>query len=1798
MAILNVLSVFAVDNGAITDLENGGGISQYFTEISSYRDSTFEVNGITYYNNELSAPKGYENYIFAGWYNEANCTTTLGSDVTSGEAYAKFVPKEIMGIKAQIEAITGFGSDDSSIRFVTSVDSLKYQTVGFDFELNGQKLNSESNSVYKRLEAKGADDRVLNYTPSRLFHTMSKYFMACTVINVQNKDFGHGIFVKPYWITNDGTKVYGDQDMKTINMGYMPYATAVTAGLATSNDGIERPNNTQASSQGGCTDGTYYYQATLCDVKSVTADNAATTGTTKIQRYELNNDGDWVLDATSSNMLPLAHANDMTYNPNLTYNDQNGSGLLVVCQNEPVWKRVSFVDPSTLDIVEPSKVTSLDGTTKGWNAEATDLQYMELSMPDTVKYGIFSIDYSATHDKYVVGVAGTKNFYILDSSMQIVGDVKTTNNVPTAFANQGVGSDDSYIYFVYYNNPNSPVNGYDTHVIAVYDWDGNAVTVMNISKDDIAVGGSNTTTYEPENISIYNNTIYLGCSRWIPILSDTETFVFKVDGMNLIESKSVATIARNDEVFGYFTLEDAMADAQKDETIVLHTDVTVDSTMDMLASNVTLTTDVVEGVTVTRTKDVTMLEVAEGASFTIDGKVALDGNKEAINGSKNLVLNNGTFTLGTDATIQNARTASASAVLNASGTLNLYGTLSGNVGTGSGGAVRVNGGVLNVDGARFVENIAKYGGAIYAKSADVQINISNNATFTGNSTTYGGYGGAIHFVEISGATIDDSTFNGNTCDANVTNHVGGGAIYLQSSKLISITDSTFNNNASKTTSDGGAINCRNSTMTATGCTFNGNSSESGNGAIYNFKNGSNTSIVALESCTFINDTVVTNAGKTTVSGDMKMTGKGFLVATKTSSTAAREVEIGDEGLTGRIIITPNSYDTNEKYAVGGAIANNADKVEVTLHGGFPYEVTAEGKLDLKGKLKNAEAAIGPENCGTLEAMIAEANETATATLANPVEITVLKNITTSGAYSVTGHVRMTTIPDRAVTITRNTAIYMFQVGNADNKGTGSLAIDGKITIDGNQSVDGTGTNLILHYGEALSIGADVIVQNSTSKNGPAIYSQYGKVTLKGTFKGHTYSSISSITKSGGVLRATAGTVYIEGTEDKPVAFTGNQGRYGGAIRIEGATLYVNHAVFNNNTARDYGGAIFINDGSTVHIQNTEFTSNESKSTSISGGAIYIVGRNGSSKLTLEDCQFKDNIAKVAGTAICNDGGTVNISDCSFVNDTYAHRKNSPNTVLSGKITGLTIADLDAHRPVQIGAGGLKVGSDVTKKMKSNTVDAIVLSKGTGATDAELARAAELVKISQSDPALDTWYYINSQGKLAQGTEEGAATAGTAEDLKTMIENADGPSTIYITASMTISDTITVQRNITLKSFSNVTLTRGANKTMFSVTVAGSLTIGGWITVDGANLEATTILINNSGTFTLGTGATVQNAKTTGTERIIYSNSTTTITNIYGVLKNNDSGKEGVIRAKGTVNVDGALFENNKSTRGGAIYLDSGATATIQNSVFRGNGKTGADAGAIYLEGALEVTNSTFIDNVGTSGGAIYVNNSNASLKLNQTSFVSNEATYGGAVRITKGTLDVNGGNFEQNESEQGGAIRVNSSVTVTIDDATFTGNKSTNAGGGAIYSEAALTVATSTFTSNTAVTLGGAIHCQKANLTVTDCSFTENYAGGTATEPEFGGAIRVNGTSAAHVTATISGGTFTSNTAVENGGAISSNYADLTVNNGCTFSGNSAAQGNAIHTGNDADSATESTITIDDSCGVDEGDIYQEEWKR
>lgn len=167
-----------------------------------------------------------DGYIFGGWYKEPSCVNVVEKDENVRKAYAKLVLADVLDVKAQVSATLQDEStaNDSTgaIRFITTVDSLEYKEIGFEFLINGVLRTSRNTDVvYEKLYAVGTTDEVLEeYLPNIEFSPQSKYFKSWTFKNIPDTDFYTPIIVKPYWVTLDGTKVYGITRIKQVTMGH------------------------------------------------------------------------------------------------------------------------------------------------------------------------------------------------------------------------------------------------------------------------------------------------------------------------------------------------------------------------------------------------------------------------------------------------------------------------------------------------------------------------------------------------------------------------------------------------------------------------------------------------------------------------------------------------------------------------------------------------------------------------------------------------------------------------------------------------------------------------------------------------------------------------------------------------------------------------------------------------------------------------------------------------------------------------------------------------------------------------------------------------------------------------------------------------------------------------------------------------------------------------------------------------------------------------------------------------------------------------------------------------------------------------------------------------------------------------------------------------------------------------------------------------------------------------------------------------------------------------------------------
>lgn len=212
-----------------------------------YTASKYIVNGEKI---APSAPSEISGYLFAGWYTlpEGSTTYTPVAEPKENETYyAKFVPQEILGMKAQVTAAlikdeATSKTANSAIRFITTVDSNLYKEVGFNITRPGKSTPYDTGNgvVYKELyavdatrENKGEPDTT--YTPD-MFHKQSEYFKTWTIGKIPETYYDSDITVRPYWITLDGTRVDGEIAVKTVNYGRAWYYV----------DAVAEPTNTAA----------------------------------------------------------------------------------------------------------------------------------------------------------------------------------------------------------------------------------------------------------------------------------------------------------------------------------------------------------------------------------------------------------------------------------------------------------------------------------------------------------------------------------------------------------------------------------------------------------------------------------------------------------------------------------------------------------------------------------------------------------------------------------------------------------------------------------------------------------------------------------------------------------------------------------------------------------------------------------------------------------------------------------------------------------------------------------------------------------------------------------------------------------------------------------------------------------------------------------------------------------------------------------------------------------------------------------------------------------------------------------------------------------------------------------------------------------------------------------------------------------------------------------------------------------------------------------------------------------------
>ncbi len=186
-------------------------------------------------------------YLFGGWFTKTEgeyepIQTETDKINAQEEIYAKFVPSYVLSVKCQNFSGTMEGSYNTHMRVVVGIDSLNYQKVGFNFKLM-RKQEQGGYKVY-RIGTDGSQETMKTYTGIKVFNPdnltqetadriyrpqeifggdAAKYLVGWNLTDIANDDFDEVIYIQPYWITLDGTKVYGLPKYAHVEDGYFQY---------------------------------------------------------------------------------------------------------------------------------------------------------------------------------------------------------------------------------------------------------------------------------------------------------------------------------------------------------------------------------------------------------------------------------------------------------------------------------------------------------------------------------------------------------------------------------------------------------------------------------------------------------------------------------------------------------------------------------------------------------------------------------------------------------------------------------------------------------------------------------------------------------------------------------------------------------------------------------------------------------------------------------------------------------------------------------------------------------------------------------------------------------------------------------------------------------------------------------------------------------------------------------------------------------------------------------------------------------------------------------------------------------------------------------------------------------------------------------------------------------------------------------------------------------------------------------------------------------------------------------------
>ncbi len=738
-------------------------------------------------------------------------------------------------------------------------------------------------------------------------------------------------------------------------------------------------------------------------------------------------------------------------------------------------------------------------------------------------------------------------------------------------------------------------------------------------------------------------------------------------------------------------------------------------------------------------------------------------------------------------------------------------------------------------------------------------------------------------------------------------------------------------------------------------------------------------------------------------------------------------------------------------------------------------------------------------------------------------------VSNSGTLNVQG----STFSDNSGSLTVGSGGAIYNLGTATISGNSTFSNNNAILGGAIASFGGVSNNNFA----ALTVSDTIFSANSAVAGGGAIASATFQSQAMGTTELTNCTFVNNSLQTpppdggggGGAILNLVNPLTISNS-----SFITNSAPINGGAIMDGAfqSLTINGSTFSGNTAEEAGAIVLTADSATAVVTNSTFTGNNSSNSK--GGAIL------SDRVTLIVTNSTISGNSIGPMSTGDGAGIANYGTAILMNTILASNTPGGNCSVIGNPVvdgGYNISD-DASCGFATSTGangetlGDKVGADLDPEgLEDNggPTQTIALNANSPAIDAipiDLCPFTDQRGFTRPDP--------NGPPDACDiGAYEFSFVPMTVNTISDNSPPADGYCSLREAINNANSETDTTGGDCAL-----------GNEVLFSV--SGIITLVGSelppieadVTIDGSGQDVT---VDGAGSFRVlevNAGASLM------LKNLTIANGTAS-----------DSG--GAINNNGALVVVNTMFTGNSSIPGLGGAIASNGSLTIQNSNFSGNSAPNGGGAAVFIfpssGSPTTINDSWFSGNTSAAGGAAVLNTSLSPLTVINTTFSNNQA-----VIFSQGALTVTNCTFLDNHNPVGDGGAIGAGTSLTVSNSTFSGNSSgAAANGGAIITGDSGTISNSTFSGNSAAQGGAVYQFGSGALTVRNCTFSNNSAtdGAGVANSNFGGTLNVSGSIFANEP---SGG----NCAAAGGAIVDGNY-NISDDSTCGFTA-TGAQGQTL----------------------------------